>query len=402
MLRAVAAATVSVVALAGCSAAPPATTAPAPSREPEPVAASASPAPRSGLPTPVTATVTADQLGARSMIAVVTNVRDRGGPETGLATSLEVITPDGVRHPVWSVALAADESSTYPGDVTLADWRPDLHTALVQVQRRGFVPDRVVAYDVTTGETHAMVLPKAAYAAGLQPDGTGILLGLYETGPHGALVARDWDGTTTRLPADTGGAPLTSVDGRTLVTPARGRPAWWVVDLAQRGRVELDLPGFCDPIRWLGPDRILAGCYARGGNRLWSVGLDGRSTIVGPFHRVDPGRVDVISDGDVLVVGASRWFVTWRNHGRGVLTVQAPSAARTRVRGTGGLVHLAPAGQGQLLLGRSDSALELPSMRAVLERYDPVSGTTEVLVRLEPGQTWRELIGATEVRPWSP
>ena len=65
-------------------------------------------------------------------------------------------------------------------------------------------------------------------------------------------------------------------------------------------------------------------------------------------------------------------------------------------------MHLSRTPEGLLLLARSDSTLEAPSFRAVLEVLDPTSRAKEVLVRLEPGQAWRSVIGATEVRPWNP
>ena len=55
-----------------------------------------------------------------------------------LATSLEVITPDGVRHPVWS--STSPSRRHLPGRLRLADWRPELRTALLRMRRGRTVP----------------------------------------------------------------------------------------------------------------------------------------------------------------------------------------------------------------------------------------------------------------------
>ena len=234
-----------------------------------------------------TSTVTRAQLGPGSTIVVVTNVREQGAPTSGLATSLEVITPDGVRHPVWSVDLASVDGEL--GDFELADWRPELHTALLRMpEDRG--RDRVVAYDVTTGETRQVTLPRRAISAGLDPRGSGILMTLYGQDPRSRTVSQTWDGERTRLPG-TGGHPMASVDGRTLVTPAAERHAWSIVDLRRRTATDLPVPGFCSPIRWLDHDSVLTSCYADAVNTLRSVHLGGGSTVLGPTHRPGHARV---------------------------------------------------------------------------------------------------------------
>ena len=352
------------------------------------------------MPGTVTATVTPAQLGPGSTIAVVTNVRERGAPGRGLATSLEVITPDGVRHPVWTSVLTEDDGHL-AGDFDLADWRPELRTALLRVQRGSQEPDRVVSYDLTTGVAHEVVLPKRAISAALDPDGTGVLLTLYGRGPRSRTVARTWGGERTRLPG-TGGYPMTSVDGRTLVSPAGDRPGWAVVDLQHGTSTELDQPGFCSPIRWIDDDSVLASCYAGGGNQLRAVHLGGGSSVLGPFHPIDDaGKVDVTSDGDVVRAHGSRWLLAWSRAG-GVLEQQAGRGEVSRVPGTTGLWHLRRAQGGRLWLARSDNLLEAARSRGVLELFDPATGTSEVLVRLDRGQAWRSVIGATEVRHWNP
>ena len=389
MLRALVAATVIAGLLPACTS----TTASAPERS----------APTQDVvPGTVTATVSPAQLGPGSTIAVVVNVREQDEMPTNPTTSLEVITPDGVRHPVWTTALTPDDGHLL-GDFELADWRPDLHTALIRVQRGSQVPDRVVSFDLTTGVTHDVVLPERAISVALDPDGTGILMTLYGTGPLSRTVSQTWDGRRTRLPG-TGGYPMTSADGRTLVSPAGDRPAWSIVDLEDRTATELTPPGSCSPIRWLDDDSVLTSCYARGGNQLRAVHLGGGSTVLGPFHPIDDaGRVDVTADGDVVRAHGSRWLLAWSRAG-GVLEEQTrPGPAFvTRVPGTTGLWHLRRAPGGRLVLARSDNLLEAARTRGVLELFDPATGMREVLLRLDRGQAWRSVIGATEVRHWNP
>ena len=151
-------------------------------------------------PVPTTATVTADQLGADSTIAVVTKGYFEKGA-TGVGRSLEVITADGVRHPVWSVTLRETPAGWYPGDFTLSDWRPEMHTALLRVSLGG-QGDKAVSYDVTTGATHEVKLPREVSTVSLNPDGTGVLVTTYPSAKRAGRVATlSWEGVKTLLPA---------------------------------------------------------------------------------------------------------------------------------------------------------------------------------------------------------
>ncbi|RYC13264.1 hypothetical protein [Nocardioides zhouii] len=359
---------------------------------------------RTTLPEPTTATVTAAQLGRGSTVAVITTAGFDERPSE-LTTSLEVITPDGVRHPVYSVSTPF-ESDAYVGDFHLADWRPETHTALLRVVRGHTVPDRLVAYDVTTGEMRTTTMPRRGLSAGLDPAGAGVLLALSGHGPRGRLVARGWDGTTTRLPGTTGGAPITSVDGRTLVTGAGERRTWWIIDLAGRRGTELEPPGGCGPIRWLDSDSIVASCYTEGddsGNQLMAVHLDGTSTRLGTFHPFAlTRRLDILADGDVRRAGGKRWYVTWRRCGSGVVTAATRSGDRRRVPGTTGLDTLVGTRGDRLLLARGGDQCRDGRGPKVLELLDPRTGTAQVLTRLAEGEWWRSVIGATEVRHWAP
>ncbi len=392
---AVLAATVLGSCLVGCAPTPARTTAPSGSM----------PALPNAVTRTVTATVTPAQLGRGSTVAVITTAGFDEQPSV-LTTSLEVITPDGVRHPVYSVSTPF-ESDAYVGDFHLADWRPETHTALLRVMRGRAVPDRLVAYDVTTGETRTTTMPRRGLSAGLAPDGTGVLVALSSPrGPSGRLLVRGWDGTTTRLPGTTGGAPLTSIDGRTLVTGAGERRTWWVIDLARRRGTELEPPGGCDPVRWLDADGIVASCYTEGhdsGNRLMAVHLDGAWAALGSFHPFAlTRRRDVLADGDVRTVRGRRWYATWRSCGSGVLTGATASGDRRRVPGTRGLDTMIGTRGDRLLLALGGDQCRDGRGPKVLELLDPRTGTAQVLTHLDAGEWWRELVGATEVRPWRP
>ena len=395
MVRTGLAVLLAVSSLAACTGAP---AAPAPRVLVQPVER------RSDLPAVVTATVRPDQLGRGSTLAVTSTAGFDERPST-VTTSLDVITPDGVRHPVYSVSTPF-ESETYVGDFHLADWRPEMHTALLRVVRGHAVPDQLVAYDVTSGETRTTTMPRRGLSAGLDPTGEGVLLALSGRGPRGRLLARGWDGTTTRLPGTTGGAPITSVDGRTLVTGAGERRTWWIIDLVRRRGSELEPPGGCDPVRWLDADSVVASCYTEGddsGNQLMAVHLDGTSTPLGTYHPfARTRRTDVLADGDVRTVRGKRWYATWRSCGSGVVTGATGSGDRRRVPGTTGLDTLVGTRGDRLLLALGGDQCRDGRGPKVLEVLDPRTGSVHVLTRLDEGQWWRSVIGATEVRSWTP
>ena len=133
---------------------------------------------RMGLPVPTTATVTAAELGPDSVVAVVTRGTLEDRDADGLGRSLEVITPDGVRHPVYSVDLEEGPPDVFPGDFLIADWRPETHTALLRVLTGGD-RDRLVSYDVTTGAMHQVTAPQRGGFFALDPDGSGVLMTSY-------------------------------------------------------------------------------------------------------------------------------------------------------------------------------------------------------------------------------
>lgn len=350
-------------------------------------------------PVPTTATVTVDQLGADSTIAVVTHGRFEERDATGLARSLEVITPDGVRHPVYSVQVRESRRGWYLGDFLIADWRPEMHTALLRVSL-GRDGDQLVSYDVTTGETHEMPAPRRGSTFALAPDGSGVLMTTYGTEHRSGRVATvTWDGVRTSLPARGDGTALTSIDGTTLVTGDRDR--WWVTDLAARTSTLIDTPGSCIPRRWADADSVVATCGTRRGSQLRLVDLDGTSSPLGIRHPLRP-RDGVFDDGDVRVVQGRSWFESYDGCGGAFLTRQtaAGGVRKVRVPGLTGPLTLVGTRGDDLVLTHEKPECDSTRQRAALTLFDPVTRAETVLTRLGRDEAWREALAATEVRSW--
>ncbi|NYE35231.1 hypothetical protein F4692_000335 [Nocardioides cavernae] len=359
-------------------------------------------------PVPTTATVTVDQLGPGSVLAVVSRGRFEELRAEGLARSLEVITPDGDRHPVWSVDVHEDRDGWFRGDFVLADWRPELHTALLRVSR-GPETDLAVAYDVVTGSAREVPLPRQASTVGLDPTGRGVLMSTWPAQRRAGRVALlSWAGVRTGIPGRSDNSAIASPDGGTLVTSEGGAGRWWVVDPVARTSSSVATPGDCRPVRWLEDGRVLAGCIS--GKRaevqqLRAIALDGRSTRLGARHRGEPADngVGIFGDADVRTVQGRSWYESYAGCGGGILTRQD---ARGRVRVV--RVPGRPDSPATLLGTRGDDLLlalqrtdcgSWPD-RAVLSLFDPVGREETVLTRLGRRESWREVLPTTEVRAW--
>ena len=184
---------------------------------------------------------------------------------------------------MYSVDLEETRDGWHPGDFTLTDWRPELHTVLLRVSL-GADGDKLVSYDVTTGRTREVAAPRLASTVGLAPDGSGVLMTSYrrsESRPARVAVL-GWDGVRTWLTAHGDGSAITSADGTTLVTTYDRE--WWVTDLATRTTTAVATPGFCTPRRWI-DDSVVATCTgSRLGSQLRLVDLDGTSSPLGIRH----------------------------------------------------------------------------------------------------------------------
>lgn len=351
-------------------------------------------------PVPTTATVTVDQLGADSSIAVVTHGRFEQTGARGLARSLEVITPDGVRHPVYSVQVEESPRDWYLGDFRIADWRPELHTALLRVSL-GPDGDKLVSYDVVTGVTKEVPAPRRGSTFGLAPDGSGVLMTTYGTRHRAGRIATvTWDGVRTFLQARADDYALTSVDGATLVTQGRSE-RWWVTDLVARTSRVIDTPGSCLPRRWLDADSVVATCGTRRGSQLRRVDLDGTSSPLGVRHP-RMSSTGVLDDADVRVVQGRSWFESYDGCGGAFLTRQAAGGEvrHVRVPGFDGAVTLVGTRGDDLVITHEKSECAPVRQRAALTLFDPVTEAETVLTRLGRREAWRGVLAATEVRAW--
>lgn len=359
-------------------------------------------------PVPATATVTPEQLGPGSVLAVVSRGRFEKLDAEGLARSLEVITPDGARHPVWSVEVKEDRDGWFRGDFVLADWRPELHTALLRVSR-GADTDLAVAYDVVTGAVREVPLPRRASTVGLDPAGRGLLMTTWPTQRRAGRVALlSWAGVRTGITGRSDGAAIASPDGSTLVANEGAADRWWIVDAVAGTSTAVATPGECRPVRWLDDSRVLAGCLS--GKRaevqqLRAVALDGRSTALGTRHRgeaADNG-VGIFGDADVRTVQGRSWYESYAGCGGGILTRQG-SGGKVRVvrvpgRPDSPATLLGTRGDDLLLALQRTDCGSWPD-RAVLSLFDPVEREETVLTRLGRRESWRELVPTTEVHAW--
>jgi hypothetical protein len=353
-------------------------------------------------PTPTTATVTPDQLGPGAVIATVAHGDFTDPSASGLRRSLEVISPDGVRHRVYDVRVRRDRAGWQVGDFRLADWRPEMHTALLRVSS-GAEVEKAVSYDVVTGETHEVVLQSNTNTVGLSPDGTGVLLTTFARKSRpGRVVRHTWAGTTSGIPADADGVALASVDGRLLIT--RNDDGWALTDHVARTSTTMPTRGSCTPLRWMDADAVMASCRIRQGSQLRRMGLDGTSSALGVRHSEKQRRsgVPIFDDDDVRVVQGRRWYESYGGCGGGMLTTQTSRGKVRLVRlpGRAGALNLLGARGDSLFVALQEEECGSRASRAVLALVDPVTRRVSVLTRLGRGQSWSDTLPADEVRSW--
>ena len=349
-----------------------------------------------------TATVPASDVGPDAVVAVVDSSAVEALDGGRLHRSLEVVTGDGVRHPVYSVSTRRVPDGWYPGDFVLADWRPELHTALLRVSR-GSHGDTLVSYDVTTGTLRQVDAPRRAANVALAPDGSGVLMTTY-MGDRGAgrVATLGWDGTRSWLPARADGRAITSIDGRSLVTVDDQR--WWVVDLATRSSRTLEMSSWCVPHRWLDADTVVASCGRARWSQLRAIDLDGTSVRLGVRHTEKTRRSGpaVFDDADVRTLQGRSFYESYGGCGGGFLTRQT---ADGRVRPVpvpwrGGALTLVGTRGDSLVVAHRPDDCEARRARSVLALLDPVTGQVAELTRLARGESWREVVPAAEVQAW--
>jgi hypothetical protein len=357
-----------------------------------------------GSPVPETATVPADRLGPDWVLGVVTRGDFQRLHPEGLGRSLELVAPDGTRHPVWSTDVRENSQGWFDGDFTLVDWSPVTHTALLRV----YGPNggsRAVSYDVTTGEEHVVRLPQDVASVGLAPDGTGVVTVGYPTRPRrgGRLGVLGWDGATTTLPGRADQPSLTSPDGTTLVTSESTRHRWWVVDLVARTASRVETVEGCLPRRWYDATSVVATCLGPRGSRLFRIDLDGSRTPLAVRHRTNRRGFHgpVWDDSDVRTVQGRTWYESNGPCGGSFLSRQT-AAGKVRlveVPGVDAGISLVGARGDDLVVAHTETCDTRPP-RGVLSLVDPVTRTERVLLRLGRRETWRHVQDAAEVRAW--
>jgi hypothetical protein len=308
-----------------------------------------------------------------------------------------------VRHPVYTVEVEESRRGWYRGDFVIADWRPELHTALLRVSL-GADGDKLVSYDVTTGAMREVLPPRRATFVALDPDGSGVLMTTYATAVRSGRAAKvSWDGVRTWLPARADAGAITSAVGPTLVTNQGVRQRWWITDLATGTATSIDTPGECQPRRWLDADTVVATCNDRRGSQLRQVDLDGSSSRMGIRHtaRTRATGPDVFNDDDVRVLQGRGWYESYGGCGGAFLTRQT-AAGKVRVvpvPGRGALSLVGTRGKSLLIAHEQDDCSSART-RGSLALFDPVAEVETELTRLAPDESWREVLLAAEVRSW--
>lgn len=353
---------------------------------------------------PATATTAAgrsgvpwDQVGDGWVLATVIRGRVEQGAELSVrARSLELISPDGVRHPLHRTTRQAPKNNVDPGNFTLIGWDPSARTALLK-RYVSLARKQAIHLDLETGATRTLALPKAEMATGLRPDGSGVLTQTL----GGRILSIAWDGTRTTLGRAGQGGAITTPDGTSAVV-AEGR-ALLVLPLDGASPHRVATPGQCRPLRWYSDTALLASCYSRKGSRLVTVGLDGAVTAMARIRRTSrPGfRGPSWEDTDVRQVGGTSYYEGNGPCGGSFITREnAKGQVRTvRVPGSRGGVSLVDGLEDRLLIAHTETCDGgLP--RAVLSTFDPRSLDEDVLVRLAKNEHWGHVLAWDEPRPW--
>ena len=217
----------------------------------------------------------------------------------------------------------------YHGDFTLADWRPELHTALLRVSRARRAT-RLVAYDVATGARTRSCSPSSASTIGLAPDGARC--------PPDDVP--DAEPVRSRRPAGLGRHDVRDHRRGPTARPSRRRTARCSSPTrARRALVDRRPRGAHEHLRRhprrLPPPplvrRRLVGRdlqHRRVGSQLRRVALDGSWSPLGIRHTDRTRRLGapILDDDDVRSVRGTRWFESYGGCGGGVLTRQNRAA----------------------------------------------------------------------------
>lgn len=338
-----------------------------------------------------------DQVGPGWTLATVARgPRTRDGYVRARVRTLELLSPDGVRHELFRSRVELRRRGWLAGDFYLSDVDP-ARRAVLLLDSTGPHTQRASELDLVTGERRTLTLPANTGGVGLRPDGTGVLVQTVQ----GNVLSLGWSGGRHLVDRGVVGALLATPDGAALVgnDPDELR----VIPLDGSPVRTVETPGDCRPLRWYDDAVLLASCYSRRGTRLTAVGLDGTTTPVAGLRRTNSRhfRGPSWDDTEVRVAGDRTIYQGNGSCGGSFLT-------RERADGTVRMVRVPGSTGGVTLLDAVDDRLRIAHTgtcdggqpRAVLSLFDPVSEDEDVLLTLGRRQAWSQVRTWDELRPW--
>lgn len=341
------------------------------------------------------ASVPWDQVGDGWLLTTI--VRGPGGEKPPRARSLELISPEGTRYPLYSTTRQPLKRLVDPGNFRLISWDPEERTALL---KRFVSPFRAQAIrvDLESGSSQSLALPRRESSTALRPDGAGVL----SQTVGGKVFAIAWDGTRTLVGKAGQGNAITTPDGSAAVIG--GPSSLTVMPLDGSATREIATPGECRPLRWYADTQLLTSCFSRQGSQLMTVGLDGTVAAVGGLRGSTSGENHGPSwdDTDVRIVGGRSYYEGNGSCGGSFITREnaAGKDKLVKVPGSRGGISLLDARDDRLVIAHTATCDGGPP-RAVLSLFDPVSRDEEVLLTLGRREHWAQLLVWDEPRPWS-
>lgn len=338
-----------------------------------------------------------DQVGPGwTLAAVAKGARNRAGYVEARVRTLELLSPDGVRHELHRARVELRDRGWYAGDFYLTDVDP-ARRAVLLIDSSGPHTQRATELDLVTGERRRLPLPVNAGWAGLRPDGTGVLVQTVQ----GTVLSLGWTGARSVVTRGIVGGLIATPDGTALVgnNPDELR----VVPLDGSAVRTVDTPGDCRPLRWYDAATLLASCSSRRGTRLTAIGLDGTTTPVAGLRRTTSRGFHGPSwdDTDVRVVGERTYYQGNGPCGGSFLTRERADGSVRVVRvpgSTGGVTMLDAVGE-RLRIAHTGTC-DGGQPRAVLSLLDPVTKDEDVLLTLGRRQAWTQVRTWDELRPW--
>lgn len=342
------------------------------------------------------ATVPWDEVGDGWVLASIQRGPYKNGDLRVRARSLELISPEGTRYPLYATSKQPDENYVDPSNFILVGWDPVARTALLK-RSVSIARAQAIRLDLESGSSQTLALPKQEMRTGLRPDGGGVLVQNFS----GKVVSIAWDGVRTTVGQASQGGAITSPDGTAVVVADPGHLT--LVPLDGSPAREVATPGQCNPHRWYDDTQLLASCFSRKGTQLVTIGLDGTVTPMGGLRRTTerdfhgPSWVDT----DVRIVGGRSYYEGNGPCGGSFITKENAAGEEkvVKVPGSQGGVSLVDARDDRLVIAHTATCDDGPP-RAVLSLFDPVSKVEDVLTTLAPRERWAHVLAWDEPRPW--